>query len=568
MYRILIVDDEEIIVNGMYDMLSNFDNLDLDVYKAYSGEEAIQWLARTRMDIVLTDIHMPEINGLQLLKEIKIRWPWCRVIFLTGHSEFDYAYRAIQYSEVRYLLKTEGYNKIIETIEMVIQELKDENQTNKLIQSAKDKINLAQDLFCQKYFYALLNKDPSLKIDDKEFGRLFIHLKSDVPVTLILGELWSFSESIDFWEKNQILYSVKQLIMRSFCVNLDCLVVPLKGDKIAIFIQTTKESESSGKVRDNLNVFLKGTLEVIQSASREKMDTLINFALAKDACEWNRVAEKYIILIDMLRYCMGQTVEMIIDELEFQKLRKRLVPVLDVYQNPKNAILQGLLYRDDLSDLYHFIESGEREKYIEVLEEWLKPLEEIQDKSDIIGSEVYYKLATFFVSCVNRAELAIEFERISDFHRIYNTDQFLSWKDATVYLMELSNQLFDLKKTEQNKRTNTIIQFVQEYIETHLSEDLSLTSLSEKTFLNPSYLSRLYHQTTGHKLSAFIEISRVKMAKGLLQNPNEKIYEIAKKVGYDTAASFTRLFKKSEGISPQEYRDTFIMKELKSKNMQ
>ena len=120
MYRILIVDDEEVIVNGLYSMLSNFNTMELDVYKAYSGEEAIQWLARTRMDIVLTDIHMPEINGLQLLKEIKTRWPWCRVIFLTGHNEFEYAYKAIQYNGVRYLLKTEGYNKIIKTVGLVI----------------------------------------------------------------------------------------------------------------------------------------------------------------------------------------------------------------------------------------------------------------------------------------------------------------------------------------------------------------------------------------------------------------------------------------------------------------
>jgi two-component system, response regulator YesN len=107
MYRLLIADDEEIIVNGLYDIFSNLENLELDVYKAYSGEEAIQWLGRTRIDIALTDINMPEIDGLQLLDEIKKRWSWCRVIFLTGHSEFNYAYKAIQYSNVRYLLKTE-----------------------------------------------------------------------------------------------------------------------------------------------------------------------------------------------------------------------------------------------------------------------------------------------------------------------------------------------------------------------------------------------------------------------------------------------------------------------------
>lgn len=67
MYRLLIVDDEEIIVNGLYEILNSIKEAELDIYKAYSGEEAIHWLSRTRMDIVLSDINMPEINGIELL---------------------------------------------------------------------------------------------------------------------------------------------------------------------------------------------------------------------------------------------------------------------------------------------------------------------------------------------------------------------------------------------------------------------------------------------------------------------------------------------------------------------
>ena len=81
MYRLLIVDNEEIIVNHLYEIFRGIDHLDLDVYKAYGGEEAIEWLNRTRIDIVLTDIDMPHIDGLQLMEEIYRSWPQCRVIF-------------------------------------------------------------------------------------------------------------------------------------------------------------------------------------------------------------------------------------------------------------------------------------------------------------------------------------------------------------------------------------------------------------------------------------------------------------------------------------------------------
>lgn len=557
MYRLLIADDEEIIVNGLYDIFSNLENLELDVYKAYSGEEAIQWLGRTRIDIALTDINMPEIDGLQLLDEIKKRWSWCRVIFLTGHSEFNYAYKAIQYSNVRYLLKTEGYDKIIKTVESVVQELKDENQTNEMIQNAKDQINLAQDLFCQKYFYALLNSDHSLKINTEEFERLFIHLKADEPVMLVLGEILTLPKSIDFWEKNQIMYSIKQLLVRYFSMHVDSLAVPLKDDKIAVFVQPRKTQPFSDREDGSMSVFLKGTLEIVQSACREKLDAPVNFALAERPCGWKEIAEKYVSLMDLLSHHISHDMETILDERDFRKQRQNFVPVQDAKADHAAAELQGLLFRKDLSDLYHSIETGEEQDYFESLKKWLVPLGEIQDKNDGIALEAYQTIITFFLSCMNRSQLASQFSEFYNINKLQDSESYGTWKEAADHLLELFHKLFDLQKEEQCKRTHEIIAFVQQYIEGHLSEDLSLTSLSEKTYLNSSYLSRLYHQTTGHKLSSFIEHARIKRAKELLENPYEKIYEIARKVGYDTAASFTRLFKKAEGMSPQEYRDTF-----------
>lgn len=555
MYRLLIADDEEIIVNGLYDIFSNLEDLDLDVYKAYSGEEAIQWLGRTRIDIALTDINMPEIDGLQLLDEIKKRWPWCRVIFLTGHSEFNYAYKAIQYSNVRYLLKTEGYDKIIKTVGSVVQELNDENQTNEMIQDAKDQINLARDLFCQKYFYALLNHDSSLKINAEEFERLFIHLKAEEPVMLVLGEILTLPKTIDFWEKNQIMYSIKQLVVRYFSMHVNSLAVPLKDDRIAVFVQARRVQSQPENTDGSMSIFLKGTLEMVQAACREKLNAPVNFALAENPCGWGEIAEKYVSLMDLLSHHIGRDVETIIDEREFRKQRQTFVPAVKGSFDDAAAVLQGLLYRKDLDSLYHAVETGEEQEYFEALGMWLEPLGEIQDKSNAIALEAYQTIITFFLSCINRAGLASRFSEFCNLNRLHDSENHATWKAASDQLLELSHMLFDLQKEEQCKRTNEIIDFIQQYIETHLSEDLSLTSLSEKTYLNPSYLSRLYHQTTGHKLSGFIENARIKRAKELLENPYEKVYEIARKVGYDTAASFTRLFKKTEGISPQEYRD-------------
>ena len=112
MRRILIVDDEPIIVRGLLSVLG--ERLpDVDLYSAGSGMEALSLLAETRMDIVVSDMAMPGMDGLQLMKRIHADWPECRVIFLSGHNEFDMIYQAIQNEAVTFILKTEGFDKII-----------------------------------------------------------------------------------------------------------------------------------------------------------------------------------------------------------------------------------------------------------------------------------------------------------------------------------------------------------------------------------------------------------------------------------------------------------------------
>ena len=128
MRRVLIVDDEPIIVRGIVSVLED-SGLDIDLYKAYSGEEALRILAETRMDIVVSDVKMPGMDGLQLLEHINREWPECRVIFLSGHSEFDSIYRAVQGDAVTFLLKTEGFGKIVSTLRGTIETL-DQAQKN------------------------------------------------------------------------------------------------------------------------------------------------------------------------------------------------------------------------------------------------------------------------------------------------------------------------------------------------------------------------------------------------------------------------------------------------------
>ena len=239
MYRLLIVDDEEIIVNGLFEIFSSMKNLDLDVYKAYSGEEAIEWLHRTRMDIVLTDIRMPGIDGLQLLEEIRKNWPGCRVIFLTGHDEFTYVYRAIQHTGVSYILKTEDHDKVIETVENAVQEIQREIKTEDLIRHAKEKINMANGLFQNDFLWHLLHGDVTLAINKTQFEDLTIAMRPTDPVLLLVGQVDNAPSGMSYSERMQYLYSVRLIITQYLGTHVRNVSLMDEHYRFVFFIQPT-----------------------------------------------------------------------------------------------------------------------------------------------------------------------------------------------------------------------------------------------------------------------------------------------------------------------------------------
>ena len=120
MYRLLIVDDEPAIVEGLALLFSEVEGMDLDVMKAHSGLEAVAIAGTTKLDIVLSDIRMPGMNGIQLMDEIGRCWPSCRFVMLTGYDQFDYIYTAVQKRADAYLLKTEEDAVVVDAVRHIV----------------------------------------------------------------------------------------------------------------------------------------------------------------------------------------------------------------------------------------------------------------------------------------------------------------------------------------------------------------------------------------------------------------------------------------------------------------
>lgn len=563
MYRLLIVDDEEIIVNGLYEIFSNMKQLDLDVYKAYSGGEAIEWLNRTRIDIVLTDIRMPDIDGLQLFEEIHRCWPQCKVIFLTGYNEFEYIYKAIQHNCVSYILKTEDYDKIICAVSDAINEIQKGINIEGLIKEAKEQMNMALELFQKDFFIRLLHDNSLFKIDELQFEQLGVSISPKEPVILVLGHVNNLPQEGSYWDKIQHLYSVRLIISQHLNTRVRCVSVLDESYRFVLLVQpkdlpaperTHTETEASFTKTIS---FLKGTLEVIQSACIESINTSISFVMSGNSCSWEDISKKYYDLNQLLNYRIGSEIEtLLIDsELVTNILDKSSGDDIEsgIDTEPLNALIRQR-YPDTIES---YLESGQEEKFFQTLSELFDPLKKIPNKNSSIAIEAYCKVALILLSYINRYKLTKKITSYIGLTHLMQIDMYETWEDAVEYIHRLSEIIFKLQSREPKNRADNAILFIQSFIMEHLSEDLSLVRLAEQVRLNPSYLSRLYKQVTGSNLSDFIDNERIIRAKQLLENNNIKVNEVAKTVGYETPASFTRFFKKICGCSPQEYQDAF-----------
>lgn len=573
MYRLLIVDDEEIIVNGLYEIFSGMKNLDLDIYKAYSGEEAIEWLNRTRIDIVMTDIRMPEIDGLSLLEEIHKIWPQCRVIFLTGYNEFEYVYKAIQHNGVSYILKSEDHEKVISVVENAIKEIQKGIKIEDLIHEAKEQINMALDLFQKDYFIHLLHEDSSLKINKSQFEQLGIPMHPDLPVIMLLGCVDNISADLTYWDKIQYLYSVKLIIGQHLNTQIKGVNLLDEGYKFVFFIQP-KELPTAKQVENNTTVFytktvsfLKGTLEFIQTACRASLDASISFALSGEPCEWEEVSKKYYNLNQLLNYRIGSGNEMLLVDNELKNIILNSSSSTEGQELETNIeSLEMLLRQRNLDTLELYLESGQKDKYFKTLSVLFGALKRMESKNSYMVIEAYYKISLNLLSYINRWRLSEKIILYIELSKLMRIDEHESWEEAVEYIHNLSNIVFKLQIREEKNRADNAIDYIQKFVEDHLSEDLSLVRLAEQVYLNPSYLSRIYKQITGKNLSDFIDNARIMKAKELLKRDNVKIHEVAKSVGYETAGSFTRFFRKISGLSPQEYHDaSFTGKQMRTK---
>src|SRR5690606_9379633 len=467
-------------------VFSQLKSEELDIYKAFSAKEVLSWLSRTRIDIVLTDIRMPGMSGLELSKEILNYWPRCKIIFLTGYSEFEYAYEAFQMKNVKYLLKTEGYAKVTETVLSVVEEIKTDNRINTIIEKSQKQLELYEQMEQGEYLRYFVQDSQIFHDRETElsenFQRLNINLNANAPVFLVLGRVVYPSE-ITYTEQAKLLTSVRVIWEQFMSNHLHHLaIVDRKGDWLW-FLQPSDYNDE--KFNEHLIRYLEGTLEQIQEACQQSLGIELSFTISGSKSNWSKVSLQYERLRELQQMKIGDGLSSIQIDLYSQttdvenKESTRLAS--------KVEILNGHL---EIRRKDEFIDS-----FTEMKEYALHHVCSFQKVN-----EIYYSLSLMLLTYINRKGLH---GQLNNLEKLMRLEAHKTIADGFHYLLEIGKRILDIKSMDERDRASTVAEKICEFIQDHLHEDLSLVRLAEVHHFNPSYLSRFFKQEKGMNISEY-----------------------------------------------------------------
>ncbi|GGA19656.1 response regulator [Paenibacillus physcomitrellae] len=551
MHQLLIVDDQTVLADDLADMLP-WDTIGISVvHKAYSGSEALECLYEHPIDVVVTDIRMPGMSGLGLIEQIKKNWKHVKCILLTGYDDFEYAKQALKLKTHDYLLKPVEDEELMNTVSKALQERRREWQEISSMQKA---------------MYALREQLPKLReyllldlISGKEAGNTAAFAKKlamyELPVhpgspcRMLLLRQEPRPGGADAADEALLDYALTNMAAELFgdrmrlwsCQDANGFTVCVLTPKPAPGAASGSAAEAAQGQQPSA-VELDGWLETqavqLQHAAKTYLRTGVSVLASKSGQFPGDIASMYRSSLAGFRHFIGSDSEL------FVSLARE--------PDRGEPRLLGELYR--APNLGTLLELGQWEAAEQKADAIFRELEEDWFGSQEHILESYLAIASSIAGLIHRTKkwladtIGEDFYAVASRQPIQTAEELRQW---TQRVMEHYRR--SVSGVERDSRS-VIIRKVQDFIAEH-PDSASLQTISAHVYLNPSYLSKIYKLETGEGISEYILRVRMEKAAVLLEQSQDKIYEISESLGYQKPSYFIQLFRKHFGLTPQEYRN-------------
>lgn len=533
LYKLLIADDEQIVIDSVKFMVEKFIHTAIDIETAHSGRQAIDRATAFHPDIVVTDIKMPGINGLDAITEIKKINPGALFIIITAFANFDFAKEALSLGVIEYLNKPLNRAKFVTALEHAISIKDNEQKRRKTELDFKEKMSFVLPALESSFVYSAVMFDDHTAEMESLKKILGIESESGYVMTIEFGEGKNKDgviNKIGSGIKNQKIYPFLRDAIKENC---KCIVGPVMLNRIITYVPCVAFADEYEQRIEALETGTK-IYEKLKGID-PKIDYYIGIGRSYSALK--DIARSYEESLRAIDYIGENGVVHIND--------------IPVERNAKNTF-----FEDAEKAMMSKIISGDTDGAIFAFEHIMNCFGQ---NSGVSASELKSRLLELVVMILGVCkdyELDIENTAISSCICEYMAiDNAFAIKS---FVKDIIRRVSDSVAKNREKNFSCVIKSAVNYIEKNFGGNITLEDVSKEVNISPTYFSKMFKEETGSTFIDYLTTLRIGRAKELIAEGNCGNKEICELVGYSDPNYFSRVFKKIVGASPTEYKASFI----------
>lgn len=530
MYKVLLVDDEVLIREAIGQNI-RWNEMGFELLKSCeNGREAMEVIQRTTPDLVLTDICMPYVDGIELARYIHENCPDTLTVIISGYDEFDYAKQAVRYQVMDYILKPITPAELTEMLQKARVSLDEKHARTKTLKKLKGAYQSNRPLLRGRFLNSLLRGDQRPEDLEEKMKEFEISLPGPFYNTAIVegDDLSPFL--------NQYKGVRDELALFSIC-NIAQELVEQKGIG-AVFQNMDAKTVVifHGETREALHDMVETGLEEIQTVIRELLLIETTIGVGEPAAALTGLYQSF----------------------EKAKAALELRWLLGGAQILRSGMLDAS--RSTPIDVIHWAErvlscvkAGSGNEIEGIIREFAQEIREARISRD--RSIIY--MQNLLLTVVNSADLAEDQEALifkeekELMNRLYSYEHL---RDMATDVISICRNIAKLRSEQRDSYGKKQAMRALEYIEqNYMKSDVSLNSVCSHLAMSTSYFSTLFKTHTGETFIEALTRKRMEKAKSLLENTSKRAYEVAEEVGFSDPHYFSISFKKATGKTPTEY---------------
>lgn len=534
--KVFLVEDEMVIRRGIKNSIDWEKEGYIFCGEASDGELAYPMIIKEKPDILITDIRMPFMDGLELCKLVKKELPNIKILILSGYDEFDYAKEAIRLGVTEYLLKPISSGKLLEALNGVSESIRREKEDKDLVRKYMEEMRENTEHEKQKFFEQMIAGNLSMA-DALETGKKYEMNLSAGMYNLLLFRFTLGKENRKSGELlGEAEYAIEKLTER-----LEYVFEFQRGvEDWAFLLMADNEEQMSERVKElskDLEEIMKNystiayfggigqpvaRLRELEESFREAERALA----ARFTMELNR-----IISVEDIR--MAQNVDTLDD-----------IEITSFGEIEKTRTM-----------LEKFLNNGAEDEIDEFVDVYINELPEENLKSVLMRQYIIMDAYIVMMSFCEKIE-GIEGEMQAQSEELKNSMKTIqTLEEIKNYIRMLLKKIIGVRDTISGRRYSDIIEIAKDQIrKTYMSDEISLNTIAAEVGMSPSYFSSIFSKEMGKTFVEYLTEIRMDRAKELLMCSSMKTSEIVYEVGYKDPHYFSYIFKKTQNCTPKEFR--------------